>query len=100
MKKPINTTVEWKSEDSEEPLGEQITKRGRHHVAEFVSRKAEENKERRAKYLRDLGGRERDTRRIPPPEFADSGRTDKSSSKVRFPSRAFLRNWELIDWGS
>lgn len=100
MKKPINTTVEWKPEDAEEAFGEQITKRGRHHMQEFVSRKAEENQEQREKWMRDLGGKERDRKRIRPPEFATSGRTDKSSSKIRFPSRAFLRNWELIDWGS
>jgi len=100
MKPPVTATVDWKPEDADEPTGEQITKRGKHHVANFVEKKRQENVEHRERYLRDLGGKERDRKRIPPPEFASSGRTDKSSSKVRFPSRAFLRNWELIDWGA
>jgi len=100
MKPPITATVDWKPEDADEPIGEQITKRGRHHVQEYVARKAEENQEQRAKWLRDLGGRDRDTSRIPRPEHAESGRTFKSSSKIRYPSRTFRRNYDLINWGA
>jgi hypothetical protein len=98
MKKPVNATVEWKPEDAEEPLGEQITKRGRHHMQEFVEKKRLENSEQRKKWLRDLGGRDLDERRIPRPENSDSGRTWKSSSRVRFPSRAFREGYLEIRW--
>ena len=91
---PVRMKADWVDSDAEESVGEQVTRRGRHHVQEFVDRKKEENSERRAKYLRDAGGN------IPPPEHQESGRTWKSSSKVRFPSRAYRRGYELVDWGA
>jgi hypothetical protein len=98
MKKPVNATVEWKPEDADEPIGEQITKRGRHHVKEFVEKKRLENSEQRKKWLRDLGGRELDQSRIPRPEHAESGRTWKGSSRQKYPSKLFRNNYDLVRW--
>ena len=99
MTKPVNASVAWEHPEADEPVGEQITKRGQHHVANYVEKKKRENAEQRERYLRDLGGKERDRSRIPPPQYAESGRTWKSSSHIRFPSRAFRANFDLIDWG-
>ena len=92
MKKPVEITADWTESDAEESPGEAITKRGQHHLANFVAKKREENAERRAKDLRDYRGE------IPPPEYQESGRTWKSSSRIRRPSALFRRNFEAIDW--
>ncbi len=90
---PVKATTEWVDPEAPEVKGEAISKAGRHHGAEYIARSREQNKEDRARYLRNYGGRERDPRRIPPPEAQLSGRTDKSSSRIRFPSEAFRRNY-------
>lgn len=104
MKKPVMSETAWADPyDPEQgkgdpPPAEQVTNPGRHHVQEWITNNARVQKDRRARYLRDLGGRERDARRIPPPEAQLSGRTSKSSSRIRFPSAQFRANFDLIDW--
>jgi len=91
QEKPIKTTTEWTDPNAAEVKGEVIGKAGRHHGAEYIQRSKEANAEYRAKILRDMGGRKRDRRRIRPQEYAESGRTWKSSSKIRATSpRAIL----------
>lgn len=97
-KKPVTLDAQWADADMAESVGEQITKRGRHHVADFVERKKEENAERNARYLRDYGGRDLDPRRVPRPDQVESGRTWKTESKIRFPSAAYRAGYGLIDW--
>ena len=91
--KPMTITPEWVDSDAEESVGEQITKRGQHHLQNFVERKRQENAERRAKYTKDYHGD------IPPPEAQLSTRTWKSSSQIRYPSRLYRERYALIDWG-
>ena len=79
-----------------EAPGEVLTKPGRHPLAGRAKHFAEEERERQAKHLRDFGGRERDARRVPNAAQVDSGRTWKSSSQIRFPSRAFRENYEKV----
>jgi hypothetical protein len=103
MKKPVSSTVEWQDpvEDitqASSMKGEQITRSGTHHVKHWIDENHEIQEDRRARYLRNYGGRERDPRKIPPPEAQLSGRTSKSASRVRFPSRAFRENLAKIDW--
>jgi hypothetical protein len=95
---PVKATTEWVEPDAPEIRGEVVSKAGRHHGAEYVQRSKERNREDRARYLRNYGGRERDARRIPPPEHQLSGRTSKSSSKIRFATQAFRRGYRRIDW--
>ena len=96
----MHWTDEREVEKAIDSPGEVITKPGRHPLAGRAKRFAAEERERREKYARDFGGRERDLRRVPNAAQVDSGRTWKSSSKIRFPSRAFQANYSLIDWDS
>jgi hypothetical protein len=97
MKNPVSVKTGWQDDVPSGPA-EQVSSPGKHHLADFVATNAESNAEKRAKTLRDLGGPERDRRRIPPRALQTSGRSDKSSSRVRIPSEAFRRNLDLIDW--
>jgi len=94
----VKATTEWAEPEADEVKGEVIGKAGRHHGAEYVQRSKEQNKEDRARYLRNYGGREKDRRRIPPPEAQISGRTHKSSSRIRFGTTLFRKNYDLIRW--
>ena len=104
MSKPLRATTDWSEPyepdrgKGDPPPAEQITRPGRHHAQEWVAKNAEIQKDRKARYLRNYGGREMDRRRIPPPEAQLSSRTSKSASKIRFPSATFRRNFDLIDW--
>jgi hypothetical protein len=106
MTKPIATTTDWAEpfhpgqESAPRVPVEQVTQPGRHEGADFVARNHEIQADRRARYLRDYGGRERDPRRVPPPEHQLSGRTSKSASRIRFPSEQFRRNYAEIDWSA
>jgi hypothetical protein len=89
-------TAKWNDANPADTPGEMVTKPGRHPLRSRVNQYADEENERSEKYLRDRGGRERDPRRVPTASQVDSGRTDKSSSKIRFPSRAFRANFDRI----
>ena len=104
MSKPIRATTDWAEPyepdrgSGDPPPAEQITRPGRHHAQDWIKNNAEVQQDRRARYLRNYGGRKKDARRIPPDEAQLSARTSKSSSKIRFPSAAFRRNYDLIRW--
>lgn len=103
MKPPAKIEVDWTTPyepGAAEPPMEQITKPSGHGGADFIARNHEVQQERRERYLRDYGGRERDARRIPPPEFQGSGKSYKAGSRIRYPSRKFLENFSLIDWSA
>lgn len=104
-KKPVERTQAWEkpvetSEQVEQGTdlipGEYITKAGQHHVKNYIEKTRQQNIERREKYLRDLGGRDRDPRRIPPPSEQLGPQTWKSVSKIRTPSRAFRANYDSV----
>ena len=95
---PVKATTEWVDPDAPEVKGEVISKAGRHHGRDYIERSKERNAEDRARYLRNYGGRKKDPRRIPPPEAQLSGRTSKSSSKIRFTTSLFRKNYALIRW--
>ena len=97
---PVKATTEWVDSDAPEVKGEVISKTGRHHGRDYIERSKEANAEYRAKILRDMGGRKRDRRRIRPQEYAESGRTWKSSSKIRFASPAYRRGYARINWSN
>ena len=96
MKKPARVETDWaepfKPEAQASESMEQITAPGAHAGSEFIERNHEVQQERRARYRRDYQGN------IPPAEHQFSKRTDKSSSRIRFPSAAFRRGLALIDW--
>ncbi len=103
--KPVTSSVEYGDpvetmtpDAPGEIQGERITRSGGHYVQQFVDKKKNEHAEDNARALRNFGGRDLDTRRVPPPEHQLSGRTWKSSSKIRFPSKLFRENLSKIDW--
>ena len=94
----VQAKTDWQDSDARSPGDIQITAPGRHHLQDHLGRTKQEQGEYRAKVLRDMGGRKRDARRIPPPEYQLSGRTSKSSSRIRFPSSLFRKMFTLVDW--
>lgn len=100
MRKPAAVGADWAELDAEPVRGQTLTP-----AIDFggkLQRKLDgirdAERDRRARYLRDFGGRDRDARRVPTPEYVDSGRTPKSSSKVRVPSEAFRKGYIGIRW--
>ena len=94
----VQAKTDWQDSDAR-PHGDiQITPPGKHYLQDHLDHTKQEQTEYRAKVLRDMGGRKRDARRIPPAEYQLSGRTSKSSSRIRFPSQLFRERYGLIDW--